>query len=155
MTFLLKIVNIFKVNIRKYCKTVNLNHLQVAKVSFRERACIYHKFFVKFSWKIVKDILVLSTGLQAKTILNLKIFFLTLMSFSGKLIHSTPCLQQYQVTLKLDRQLGVKKKKKKKKIQQKVHFCKLLHLYITLFNFYQNPHTYYYPILYPAMFDFH
>ena len=30
---------------------------------------------------IVKDILVLSTGLQAKTILNMKIFCLTLMSF--------------------------------------------------------------------------
>ena len=59
--------------------------------------CIYHKeslgaclvkllnlspcIIVKFSCKIVKDMLVLSTELQVKTILNLKIFCLTLMSF--------------------------------------------------------------------------
>ena len=58
-----------------------------------------------------RDILVLSTGPQAKTEPNLKIFYLTLMNFYVKLLQPTPCLPYFQVAIMPDIHLGGKKTK--------------------------------------------
>ena len=47
---------------------------------------------MKFSYEIVKDMSVLSTDLQVKTVLKLKTFCKILMSFYTKLLHEAPCL---------------------------------------------------------------